>query len=97
MYRPVLAISWPLASEDPKPISALHEPFRIQVTTDPNLKQIYVSWYGTGLVSHFIAGAGPSVVHTTPTTPGEPLPEVTVMAKPVPSSLSLCRSLQRGA
>jgi hypothetical protein len=91
------SISWPLASEDPKPISALHEPFRIQVTTDPNLKQIYVSWYGTGLISHFIAGAGPSVVHTTPTTPGEPLPEVTVMAKPVPSSLSLCRSLQRGA
>jgi hypothetical protein len=90
------SIGWPLSTELPKPISVLHEPFRIQVTTDPNLHQILVTWYGTGLISHFIAGAGPPVVQTTATAPGEPSPEVSVVAKPVPTSMSLCRSLQRG-
>ena len=91
------SIGWPLSTELPKPISVLHEPFRIQVTTDPNLHQILVTWYGTGLISHFIAGTGPPVVHTTTTAPGGPLPEVSVVGKPVPSSMSLCRSLQPGA
>jgi hypothetical protein len=91
------SIGWPLSTELPKPISVLHEPFRIQVTTDPNLHQILVTWYGTGLISHFIAGSGPPIVHTTPTAPGGSLPEVSVVAKPVSSSMSLCRSLQPGA
>ena len=90
------SISWPPASSVTKPISVLHEPFQIKVTTDPNLHQINVTWYGAFFVTHFIAGTGPAVVHTTSSAPGEPLPEVTVAAKPVPSSLSLCRSLQRG-
>ena len=89
------SVSWPSGSAVAKPISALHEPFRIEVTTDPNLHQINVTWYGTALISHFIAGPGPPVVHTTPTAPGGPLPEVSVVAKPAPSSMSLCRSLQR--
>ncbi len=89
------SVSWPSASAVPKPISVLHEPFRIEVTTDPNLHQIKVIWYGTGLIQHFIAGSGPAVVPSTPTT-GGPLPEVTVVEKPVSSSMSLCRSLQRG-
>jgi hypothetical protein len=88
------SISWPPATAVTKPISALHVPYRIQVTTDPNLHQIDVTWYGAFFITHFIAGTGPAVVHTTPTAPGEPLPEVTVVSKPVPSSLSLCRSLQ---
>jgi hypothetical protein len=89
------SVSWPSASAVPKPISVLHEPFRIEVTTDPNLHQIKVIWYGTGLIQHFIAGSGPAVVPSTPTT-GGPLPEVTVVEKPVSSSMSQCRSLQRG-
>ena len=32
-----------------KPISVLHEPFQLQVTTDPNLHQILVLWFGTVL------------------------------------------------
>jgi hypothetical protein len=91
------SISWPSASAVPKPISVLHEPFRIEVTTDPNLHQIKVIWYGTGLIQHFIGGSGPAVVHTTPPTTAGPLPEVTVVENPVSSSMSLCRSLQRGA
>jgi hypothetical protein len=89
------SISWPSAASVPKPISVLHEPFRIEVTTDPNLHQINITWYGDFFITHFIAGSGPPVVQTTPTT-GGPLPEVTVVEKPVSSSLSLCRSLQRG-
>ena len=90
------SISWPPATAVSKPIS-LNEPFRIQVTTDPNLHQINITWYGEFFITHFIAGTGPAVVHTTPTAPGGPLPEVTVVEKPVSSSVSLCRSLQRGA
>ena len=73
----------------------LHEPFRIDVTTDPNLHQIQVTWYGDYFLTHFIAGSGPPVVLATPTT-GGPLPEVTVAEKPVSSSMGLCQSLQGG-
>ena len=88
------SISWPSTASVRKPISVLHEPFRIEVTTDPNLHQINITWYGGFFITHFIAGSGPAVVHTTPTTSGPP--EVTVVEKRVSSSLSLCRSLQRG-
>lgn len=89
------SIAWPGSAAAPKPISVLHQPFRIQVTTDPNLHQIKVMWYGTGLLQHYIAGYGPPVVHSTATTTGGRTPEVTVVEKPVSSSRSLCRSLQR--
>jgi hypothetical protein len=90
------SINWPPAAAVARPISVLHEPFQIQVTTDPNLHQIVVTWYGDYFITHFIAGTGPAVVQTTSTAPGSALPEVSVVAKPVPSNMSLCRSLQRG-
>jgi hypothetical protein len=90
------SISWPSTYSVRKPISVLHEPFQLQVTTDPNLHQIVVLWFGTYFITHYIAGSGPPVVHTTPTASQGSAPEVTVAEKPVSSSLSLCRSLQRG-
>jgi hypothetical protein len=89
-------ITWPSPNSGVKPIYALHTPFQIQVTTDPNLHQINVTWYGSYLVTHFIAGSGPSVVHPTPKVTSGQLPAVTVTEQPVSSSMSLCRSLQRG-
>ena len=89
-------ITWPSPNSGVKPIYALHTPFQIQVTTDPNLHQINVTWYGSYLVTHFIAGSGPPVVHPTPKVTSGPLPAVTVTEQPVSSSMSLCRSLQRG-
>ena len=62
-------INWPYTDSARKPISVLHEPFQIEVTTDPNLHQIQVIWYGTYFVTHFIAGSGPPVVHATPNEP----------------------------
>jgi hypothetical protein len=88
-------ITWPSAASGVKPIYSLHYPFQIQVTTDPNLHQIKVTWYGTYLVTHFIAGTGPQVVHTTPKVTGGALPEITVTEQPVTSNMRLCRSLQR--
>ena len=90
-------ITWPSTASVRKPISVLHEPFQLEVTTDPNLHQMVVLWFGTYFITHFIAGPGPQVVHDTQTEPGGQLPEVSVVGKPVSSSMSLCRSLQRGA
>ena len=89
------SISWPSTYSVRKPISVLHEPFQLQVTTDPNLHQIVVLWFGTYFITHYIAGPGPAVVQTTPATSGGRAPQVTVAEKPLPSSMSLCRSLQR--
>jgi hypothetical protein len=91
------SISWPESTSQRKPISVLHEPFQLQVTTDPNLHQIVVLWFDTYFIQHYIAGSGPAVVRTTRATPDGHVPEVTVVAKPVSGSLSLCQSLQRGA
>ena len=76
------SIRWPYAASLEKPIYALHQPFQVEVTTDPNLHQIDVNWFGTHMLSHYIGGSGPAVVHPTPTTPGAPLPEVTVSTRP---------------
>ena len=91
------AISWPSTVSVRKPISVLHEPFQLEVTTDPNLHQIVVLWFGTYFITHYIAGPGPPVVQSTPRSSGGPLPEVTVVGSRGSSSMSLCRSLQRGA
>ncbi len=91
------SIGWPSTASVRKPISVLHEPFQLQVTIDPNLHQIVVLWFGTYFITHFIAGTGPAVVNATQTSPGEPLPEVSVVEKPVASNLNLCQSLQSGA
>jgi hypothetical protein len=90
-------IKWPYTDTIRKPISVLHEPFDLEVTTDPNLHQIQVLWFNTYFVTHFIAGSGPPVVHVTPKNPGAPLPEVSVGTQPVTTNLSLCRSLQHGS
>jgi hypothetical protein len=76
------SIKWPFAASLPKPIFALHQPFQIEVTTDPNLHQIDVNWFGEHLFTHYIGGSGPAVIHPTPTAPGAPLPEVTVSTRP---------------
>lgn len=91
------SISWPESTSQRKPISVLHEPFQLQVTTDPNLHQIVVLWFDTYFIQHYIAGSGPAVVRTTPKATDGHVPEVTVVEKPLSSSVSLCRSLQRGA
>ncbi|MGH9078734.1 MAG: hypothetical protein ACRDYE_01410, partial [Acidimicrobiales bacterium] len=89
-------INWPWPHSGDKAISVLHEPFRIAVTTDPNLKSIYVDWYGSNLLQHYLGGSGPAVVHTTPPPPSGSLPEVSVQERPgPPSSMSLCNSLER--
>lgn len=54
------------------------------MTIDPNLHQINVDWFSQHMLSHYIAGTGTAVVQTTPTTPGAPLPEVTVSTRPGP-------------
>jgi hypothetical protein len=90
------SVSWPETTSVTKPISLLHEPFQLEVTTDPNLHEIVVLWFGTYFITHYIAGTGPPIVHTTPKTPGKPLPEVSVANVPYGSSMSLCRSLQHG-
>jgi hypothetical protein len=90
------SIPWPGTTTGVRPIYALHYPFQIVVTTDPNLHQIYITFFGTFLFQHFIAGSGPLVVHDTPTAPNGPLPAVTITGQSVPSSMNLCRSLQRG-
>jgi hypothetical protein len=90
-------IKWPYTDTVRKRITLLHEPFDIEVTTDPNLHQIQVLWFETYFVTHFIAGSGPPVVHVTPKSSGGPLPEVSVASQPVSSNMSLCRSLQRGS
>jgi hypothetical protein len=91
------SISFPQSVSGVKPIYSLHTPFQLLVTADPNLHQINVTWYGTFLITHFIAGSGPLVVHPTPQATGRALPAVTVARQPVSSSLALCRGLQRGA
>jgi hypothetical protein len=93
------SIGWPVTASVRKPISALHEPFQLQVTTDPNLHQIQVLWFGTYFITHYIAGTGTAIVHSTPATAGGALPEVTVVQKPAYGygNLSLCRSLQSGS
>jgi hypothetical protein len=97
LERSGTAIKWPISDSVRKPISVLHEPFQLQVTTDPNLHQIQVLWFGTYFITHYIAGNGPPVVHSTRTAPGATLPEVSVVEKPVyGASTSLCRSLQSG-
>jgi hypothetical protein len=91
------SLKWPYTDSARKPISVLHQPFQFQVTTDPNLHQIQMLWFGTYFIAHYIAGSGPLVLHVTPTEPDGRLPEVSVAKEPVDSSMSLCRSLQRGS
>jgi hypothetical protein len=76
------SIRWPFAASLEQPIYALHTPFQVEVTNDPNLHQIDVNWFGDHMLSHYIGGSGPAVIHPTPTTPGAPLPEVTVSTGP---------------
>jgi hypothetical protein len=78
------SIPWPSSAAPAKPIYALHQAFQVQVTTDPNQHQIDVNWFGQHMLSHYIAGTGPGVLQSTPTTPGAPLPEVTVATRPGP-------------
>ncbi len=62
-------VKWPYTDSQRKSISVLHEPFQLEVTTDPNLHQIQVQWFDTYFAEHYIAGTGTPVVHVTKTKP----------------------------
>jgi hypothetical protein len=91
-------IDWPPAAGWKIPIKYVHVQYQFVVTTDPNLNSMVILWYGSGMLTHYLAGKGPAVVQVTPATPaGSPLPEVTVASVPTPAkSLGLCTSLSRG-
>jgi hypothetical protein len=89
--------TWPPPDGWSIPIKLVHQQYKAVVTTDPNLKRMDVTWYGTTMLGHYLGGVGPAVIQTTPASaPGAPLPVVTVAPIPmaVPQSpMSLCRSL----
>jgi hypothetical protein len=85
LEHPGKSPAWPTDESQPVPIYAIHQPLQVEVTTDPNQHQIDVNWFVENMLSHYIAGPGPGVVHVTPTTPGAKLPEVTVSTRPGPS------------
>jgi len=90
------SIPWPPATSASIPISYLHLPGKLIVTTDPNLNQIVVMWQGKKLLGHYIAGHGPAVVTPTPASSHSPVVTVTRLATPAPD-MQLCRSLLRGS
>lgn len=91
------SISWPSPDGWQIPIKFVHTQYQAVVTIDPNMNSFTLNWYGTVMISHYVAGHGPAVVQATPTTPGAPLPVVTVARVSTPSTQTthLCRSLLR--
>jgi hypothetical protein len=89
------SINWPPAAGWKIPIKYTHVQYQFVVTTDPNLNSMVILWYGSGMLTHYVAGDGPAVVQVTPSSPpGSPLPEVSVASLPTPAnSLGLCTSL----
>lgn len=92
-------IAWPASYSWRVPIHLLHEEYRINAVTDPNLNSIEADWYGEKLIGHYLAGDSPPVITPTPApVPGQGLPVVTVAAAPNPPgpTMALCRSLTSG-
>jgi hypothetical protein len=92
------SISWPSSAGWNLHVvkSLLHKRLRVPVTIDPNLNSIVVNWYdGEKMINHYIAGRGPSIVKTTPVSPGTPTPVVTVVHLPTlaTTKVGLCRRL----
>jgi len=72
--------------------------YQLDVMTDPYLRSIYVKFAnGAGIVSHYLAGRGPALVQTTSAATGDHLPVSVSDVLGPPPSMSLCRSLIRGA
>ena len=88
------SVHWPSASTSIVDVKQ-HRPYRISVTTDPNLHSIVVAWPGGG-ITHYLAGDGPAVVHTTPDASGANAQRVSIAnVSPAAPSMALCRSLVR--
>jgi hypothetical protein len=91
------SINWPPANGWHFPIKFLHTQYQIMVTTDPNLQSIQVTWYGSKMIGHYLAGNGPPVVKTTSAASNGQSPLVSVADVPTSSpGLRLCRSLVQG-
>ena len=90
------SISFPDHVSGVRPIPALHTPFQIQVTTDPNLHQISVTLVRevSDRPLHRRVRSARRAPH--PDDDQRTTPHVTVAGQPVSSSMNLCRSLQRG-
>jgi hypothetical protein len=87
------SIDWPTDSTGPLPVRP-GVPYRITVTTDPNLQSIDVSGLGGG-IQYYLAGPGPAVVLATAPT-GPSAATVTELATP-PPSMALCQTMLRKA
>jgi hypothetical protein len=91
------SIPWPSPVGWHFPIKYLHSQYKLMVTTDPYLNQIVVTWYGTKMIGHYVAGDGPAVVHVTPVPTTGTTPVVTVRELPTPTpDMSLCQSILHG-
>jgi hypothetical protein len=88
--------SWPPAAGWVIPIQndKIGQQYQAQVMTDPNLNSMVVTWYGSKMLGHYVAGHGPAVVQVTPPSATGAQPVVTVADVPVvASSTSQCRHL----
>ncbi|MHB8429442.1 MAG: hypothetical protein ACYDDZ_02790 [Acidimicrobiales bacterium] len=90
-------IPWPSATGWSFPDTLLHEQLQVRITTDPNLSSIAVTWYGSEMLNHYLAGTGPAVVHVTPAAaPGTVGPVVSVAQVPMRAPadpMRLCHTL----
>ena len=91
LYDSGTSVSWPSPVGGRFPLSDV----AIVVTTDPNLHSMVVEWNGENMLTHYVAGDGPAVVHATTDLPGSALPAVTISKLPnrVTAQTTLCRSL----
>jgi hypothetical protein len=90
------SIAWPPATGWVIPIKYLNTQYQVTATIDPNLDSISVTWYGSKMIGHYVAGHATPVVQATPTTPGAQ-PVVTVADVPLaPTPMTLCQGLAQG-
>jgi hypothetical protein len=90
------SINWPPAAGWTFPINFVHAEYEFTTTIDPNLNYYQVTWYGSKMLGHYVAGKGTARVLVSPPAPKTALPVVTVAAvksAPVSSPFGLCRSL----
>jgi hypothetical protein len=91
------SIDWPPTTGWVFPIDYVHAEYEFTTTVDPNLNSFVVTWYGSKMLGHYVAGHGPTKVLVTPPLAGNgPKPVVTVASvrrTPVSSPFQLCRSL----
>jgi hypothetical protein len=90
------SINWPPATGWTFPIDYIHAEYEFTTTIDPNLDSFVITWYGSKMLGHYVAGDHQTQVLTTPATTSGALPVVTVAdvrTPPVSSPFQLCRSL----